>query len=372
MLWYIVAGRGGILKKFKISNLLTSSFKWTVFGGDIFCLLVHIFFLCVFKAFDITFMVYFNVGSIIFYSLLAIVILTKEAYTFSVCIALIEIIIHAIAATVSVGWNWGFAMFIVCIVPIPFMLEFKKRFMPYLISTIIVLAFLILKAYTTVEGSVMYSVDSQAASTAMYMFNSFFAFFLIIAISAVFKISRAESQQKLNDKNETLIRLAAIDPLTQLFNRRAMTSYMKTVQERAAATNTTYVVVMGDIDDFKRINDTYGHSCGDKVIETVARIMAECVPSEGYVCRWGGEEVLFAIPNCTSEKGTQVAEKIRSKIEAERFTSENGSYGVTITFGVYECDGRISYEKGISIADKYLYYGKQNGKNVVINHFADK
>ena len=146
-----------------------------------------------------------------------------------------------------------------------------------------------------------------------------------------------------------------------------MTDYLRSIHDNSERTGEKYVIAMCDIDNFKMINDTYGHQAGDTALVRISQLIMRQVPTEGYVCRWGGEEILFIVPSCDCETGTRIAETIRGEVEALSFDAENESFGVTLTFGVSESRQGISYEKIISAADDCLYYGKENGKNMVVN-----
>ncbi|MBR1765013.1 MAG: GGDEF domain-containing protein [Ruminococcus sp.] len=331
-------------------------------------LIIHAFFMIDFFLNDIIEMAVFNIFSVLLYTYLTV--FTKrypQRLNYFACFAIFEIVLHAALATLFVGWESGFMMFVVCVTPFPFFLPFKNDTTAFLISGLCGAAFVALKLYTNSGDRVIYADEiSQAGINAMYTFNTVLSFLMIIIFSTIYKIKKRLDEVELINKNESLSMLAKIDPLSQLFNRRAMIDFLKTIEKSALAKHETYVIVMGDLDGFKRVNDTYGHSCGDEVIKAVSRIMMQSVPTEGYVCRWGGEELLFAIPNSSEEDGERVAESIRAQLAAQRFSSEGRSYYVTITFGVCQCDGSQSYERGLSVADRRLYYGKEHGKNRVI------
>lgn len=353
--------------KFDATRFANISPKYVYLFADICCLIVHIVFIFYFRYIGVTEMMYFNFFSSALYLGFSFLIFNVENVTPMLCIALFEIVVHAVAATVYVGWGYGFAMFLVCIAPVPFFVEFKRVMTPYIITPVIVTVFMLLKFYTVDDAHVIYPDFDKTSQLVLYTFNSFFAFLMIICIAAIYKISKQISQHQLKAKNETLSRLATIDPLTRLFNRRAMMDFFKQIQRNAAAADSRYIIAMGDIDNFKQVNDTYGHAYGDMVLKQISEAMSILVPSEGYVCRWGGEELLFVIPNTGIEAGTRVAAQIRSELEAMSFSCGADTFGVTITIGVCECGKDLSYEEGLKIADQYLYYGKKHGRNCVIN-----
>ncbi len=335
---------------------------------DAVFLLAHLFYLFFFLHNDITEMFVFNIVSVSVYALLGRLICKEPDHvTFYACIAIAEVALHAGAATLFMGWETGFSMFIVCCGPFPFFLKFKSWHLPAVLEILFISEFIFLRTYTGRPNGVIYTQISDKTITLIFVFNTLMSFLMIVTFSSINKFMKQLEEQKMKDKNEELSMLIKIDPLSQLFNRRAMVDFLKRLDENAKNRGEIYVIGMGDLDNFKHINDTYGHASGDKVITVVSRIMTECVPSEGYVCRWGGEELLFAVPAASMEQGRQIAEKIRNRLKKYVFTSDEGAeFSVTITMGVTECSGAISYERGVSIADQYLYYGKSQGRNRVI------
>ena len=345
------------------------SIEVTLLLIDLFFLSAHVFFLIYFKLHGAEEMFRFNIVSVAIYALMGVCAFRKPSHiTLYSCITLLEVLAHAGTAALFIGWRAGFAMFIVCCAPFPFFLDFKHSFAAYIFDALIVAEFIVIKAITINHPvSVYQTVITDKEAGRLYIFNTCISFWMIIVFSTLYRRAKLLDQLDMKARNELLTMLAKIDPLSQLFNRRAMADFLKKIEQDAKEGRGGYVIAMGDLDGFKHINDTYGHSAGDNVITTVSKIMTEVVPSEGYVCRWGGEELLFAVPNMDAAKGCELAERIRSKLESHRFTAGDGTeYRVTVTFGVCGCDGSFSYEKAVSIADKYLYYGKEQGKNRVI------
>ena len=146
-----------------------------------------------------------------------------------------------------------------------------------------------------------------------------------------------------------------------------MMDYIKKIESNSRRTNSVYSMCLGDIDDFKHVNDTYGHEVGDKVLRAVSDVIAGNVPSEGYVCRWGGEEILFVVPNTDTESCEKIAKSICQKIHECTFKENSRSFNISMTFGVYSVTPNENYDEGISKVDKLLYKGKNQGKNCVVS-----
>ncbi len=162
-------------------------------------------------------------------------------------------------------------------------------------------------------------------------------------------------QRTLMEKNAQLITLAETDSLTGLFNRRYLISAVK-------ESSVQYSVILFDIDDFKQINDLYGHQLGDEVLITLSNTVKSLSNEHDIASRWGGEEFLIYLPNTDQTQAEAKAERIRSSINA-LFFNEAGK--ISASFGVATQTQGESLEQLIKMADKALYRSKVKGKNCV-------
>lgn len=181
------------------------------------------------------------------------------------------------------------------------------------------------------------------------------------------------TRQKLQQANEQLkqtltqLEIAGItDQLTGLYNRRYFVDKIEYEIGRSKRNVTTFAIIIGDLDDFKQINDMYGHLAGDYVLIEVARMMQESVRSQDIISRWGGEEFIIILPDTDEEGALIVAEKIRTKIADFNFIYESRTLNVTVTFGVTRYGSGLSANDMIKKADNALYQGKRHGKNKTI------
>ncbi|MCR5481503.1 MAG: GGDEF domain-containing protein [Clostridia bacterium] len=158
------------------------------------------------------------------------------------------------------------------------------------------------------------------------------------------------------------------DPLTELFTRRKMNLYLQNAYNQSKSGKKSFCLLMLDIDDFKKVNDTYGHDCGDAVLKLVAGIVLGTLKPDDKAFRWGGEEILILMEG-DKEEGIYVAEIIRDRIE-QQFIFYKGQepVRVTVTIGMSELDSGLSMSRLMEIVDKNLYKGKGNGKNQVVFH----
>lgn len=171
-----------------------------------------------------------------------------------------------------------------------------------------------------------------------------------------------ERTKELTQTLETLEKITKTDYLTKLPNRR----YMYEIMNERIDHQKPFYVALGDIDNFKIINDQYGHNCGDEILITIARILEEKIKGKGIACRWGGEEFLLVIDGKHQDKVVSIIEEIRSAIENKVITFEGIKLSTTMTFGISPFNKNMKIDHCISIADLAMYRGKEIGKNRVI------
>jgi diguanylate cyclase (GGDEF)-like protein len=138
--------------------------------------------------------------------------------------------------------------------------------------------------------------------------------------------------------------------------------------EEAARSGIPFCVLLIDVDDFKQINDRYGHLTGDRVLQHSAAMLVECVRQSDIVARYGGEEFVILVNNCRLEKGRELAERIRLRFAQAPFHEGDRSIAVTVSIGVAQSDASQQTNMlvdMISRADKALYRAKFLGRNRV-------
>ena len=161
---------------------------------------------------------------------------------------------------------------------------------------------------------------------------------------------------------ERLEYLATTDPLTLLYNRRKFDELMEYELERDKRYQSGLSIIFCDIDHFKKINDMHGHDVGDDVLRELSAEIRTSLRQSDIVARWGGEEFIILIPNCTADTAVTIAENIRKKIETYKF---NKAGKVTASFGVTHVLGHDDKTTLIKRVDKALYAAKENGRNRV-------
>jgi len=189
----------------------------------------------------------------------------------------------------------------------------------------------------------------------------FFILFIIIYVG----------NSVIKETVETLYMLekfAHYDSLTRVYNRRKLSQILQNEIERAKRYQRPLSILILDVDNFKEINDTYGHSFGDEVLKEIAKILKMNIRKTDYVGRLGGEEFILILPETVKENAYKVAEKIRKAVEI--YFEKNYGKRLTVSIGVsqlYDFDNQLLKDI-IELADRALYKAKRNGKNMVVVH----
>ena len=354
-------------------------YKYLSFINKVF-LVVHIGFLLLFANLKINFMVYFNLGSILFYTL-AFFMLQKFKIHLYVYLASIEILLHMSAATLCVGLGCNFQLCLFGVILFFFIIECilpdkKKSITPVLIL------------------SSLYSVAIVALYVAGNRISPFYplsltetgilAVVIVIFVLLLIITSMLFLLRYMVHEEEKLTKKAEYDALTGIPNRFFM---MDEIQKLFIENGQKdYYLAMIDIDNFKNINDTYGHCQGDEVLfrfasilrnicrrtDTVFRkILAKTIilqaQKHGFkYCRWGGEEFLL-LGKCRScEIPKDILEELRSAISSNCVRTSRESFRYTVTIGAGKYTSGQSAKEWLDFVDKQLYKGKRSGKNQVV------
>lgn len=177
----------------------------------------------------------------------------------------------------------------------------------------------------------------------------------------------AKKNAALSDAFKKMEELARTDPLTGLLNRRALVELIEYEAQRQLRSEKPMVFIIADIDHFKQLNDTFGHECGDQVLQSVADFFRSSFRQQDTVCRWGGEEFLIMLPETGLEDAETLAHKLRRAITELEHPCDGAGLHLTMTFGVARCDPEADPVECINRADQALYRGKKAGRDQVIS-----
>jgi two-component system cell cycle response regulator len=167
---------------------------------------------------------------------------------------------------------------------------------------------------------------------------------------------------------EAARQLAITDGLTKIYNHRFFQELFEKEYKRSDRYNTVFSLIMLDIDHFKKVNDTYGHLCGDEILKGLSILIKSCLRSMDIVARYGGEEFAVLLPETNGPEAYQTAERIRRSVEETTFMGTEAGLKVTVSQGVatYPSMDVHDRQEMIAKADGALYEAKENGRNKVI------
>lgn len=205
---------------------------------------------------------------------------------------------------------------------------------------------------------------NHSAEILLQSLNTIYIFTHLLIVCLLFSSNIQESEKQLMLYNRELRMQASTDALTKLYNRRYMLDLLE--KQIADSPEENFSIALGDIDLFKRVNDTYGHNCGDEVLRCLAALFKEKIQGKGYVCRWGGEEFFFFFPGMNIDEAYAVMTDMNLAVSLLPIPYEGQTHQVTMTFGMEEYDFKGELEALIKKADDKLYYGKKNGRNQVV------
>ncbi|MFW5689813.1 MAG: diguanylate cyclase [Spirochaetota bacterium] len=175
-----------------------------------------------------------------------------------------------------------------------------------------------------------------------------------------------EANERIQEQNQLLARLARTDALTGLLNRRAMQEQLERELRLTSRGRPPFSVLLIDLDDFKGVNDRYGHRAGDRVLVHLAESLGSQLRASDVRSRWGGEEFMVLFSGTHAEAALRVAEKLRAHFAEHPTQVDGDEIYVTFTGGLVEATSDDTVDSLFSRADKALYQGKLAGRNRVV------
>ena len=335
-----------------LNSKRTKYIGWTV---SVCFLLIHILMLIIFGVNGVTPMFYFNIFSILFYSVCFFVI-HKEQYILFVVSTYYEVVIHMCLAAVFTGWENAFQITLIGLSILAFIAEYLGRSLDLRYVHALPLC---------ISGAASYLVTFVITSNfdAPYALSATATFWMqILWALIVFSITISSLQlfTLLTFRSESILsKQATTDNLTGLYNRYyVLRNGVRYMHRKGFA-------AMLDIDDFKDINDTHGHNYGDYVLKTIAELMKEHF-GDCMVSRWGGEEFLIFGSSDNFAQKIMLFDLFLQSVRSYDFCYEGVHTGLTVTIGVSQYTSGMDFTNWINLADKKLYVGKRSGKDQVV------
>ncbi len=277
------------------------------------------------------------------------------------------ILLSAVSMCVSILYGSGASPMIFMLIQIMVLftvnlLDLRNRLS---FTAVLVAYYLFLFNYMEMSSPV-YALDDPEINL-FRLLHIFIGAFITFGIMGVTTVDSQLWEKDLIERNASLRTLAAYDSLTGISNRTAIMEMLnKATELYRKARMDALTVAIADIDFFKKVNDTYGHICGDIVLKEVAFLMRDFMEDKGKVGRWGGEEFLFVFYNMNGEQVERELYDLQGKLRNLVVNYESYSFSVTLTFGVAEYSSVRDVIDTIGEADRKLYMGKQSGRNVIV------
>jgi len=272
---------------------------------------------------------------------------------------ILKILTYSLVTTFLFGTNVNVHWFVLlAILPTSLYLDFNK------VERIVIIASMPLLINLQLLFPYIYPTPFNMENDRFleFFFANIIALGLIVEVT-IDSITTIRINQ-LQERNAKAFQdMSNLDPLTRLYNRRFAEQFFDKMI--GSGQDLPCLLCMIDIDEFKNVNDTYGHDMGDKVLQVLAELLRKNTRQSDLVCRWGGEEFLLGMPGCDLEIGRDIMEKIRKKIEDEVIPAESSAIRITVTggMGVLEDD---NLKQILDECDKKLYEGKRSGRNKIV------
>lgn len=227
------------------------------------------------------------------------------------------------------------------------------------------------KAVTIAEIALISAVYILLASRSgieysLIEYTEFLIFFLPFMLVAYITTMLAAD---VNYGKEMFKTLSETDEMTGLLNKRSFSPMLHKATEVAIQYSQPLSAMMIDADNLKKVNDTYGHKAGDKLILTIASTIQDCLRTSDIICRYGGDEFVALLPQLPSERAMETAERLRSAIENTSFDVDGQRITTTVSIGIATYPDEVSIaEELLEKADETLYESKKSGRNIVISY----
>jgi diguanylate cyclase (GGDEF)-like protein len=282
----------------------------------------------------------------------------------------IELLVTIIVTSLFLSFNSGFNLYALALIPFTYFVAFSlKKSNQYVLNP---LPFTIASSLVFVLSEFIKNINylnvdplPKRLINLLYYSNVLGALFIIIFICSIYSRRSNTLRDSLEKENTRLDSFANMDVLTELHNRRYIETCLNTAYNRAHNDSCQFSILLCDLDNFKSINDTYGHLSGDKVLTDFSNILKSNIREFDCASRWGGEEFLIIVKGGIPI-ASLIAERISKATANSLVHTESEDIRYTVTIGVASYKKGQSIEDLIEIADKNLYLGKHSGKNCYI------
>jgi len=294
-----------------------------------------------------------NVVSVALY-LFAYWLLGRRRNRPAIVLIWIEVLIHAALGTLLIGWDSGFHYFLLMFITALFAAMQRRN--AWLTAGV-------LWSFYVGLYALMWFVEplqpiSPFGLLGVFLFN-LTVVFCMFSYLVLFYVSTVSASQR------ALRRMATVDALTGLFNRRHLAELANKEIARHARDSGHLSFLLLDVDHFKQFNDRHGHDTGDRILARISTVLAQASREQDCIGRWGGEEFLIVLPGTDLVQAIQTAERIRCAVANHSWVFEDLEVAVTVSVGVSQYHAGETLSAAIARADMALYEGKRLGRNRV-------
>ena len=316
----------------------------------------HLIFIPLFFWINVDILAWFNFFSVTIW-FVSFLLNRRGLHTRAIVLISLEVFLHAVVATYILGWDSGFHYYLVPFVLFIF-INHKQSLLLIGMQTVSIFIVYLWMLLTT-RGEHFQNVISSDVMDGFQFLNIAINFLAIGLLGYALRTSSMRAEWEMEQ-------LAITDALTGLYNRRKIYAVVEMEQARLQRSGKSSVLVISDIDLFKEVNDQYGHDSGDYVLREVSALMLSTLRKQDVISRWGGEEFIMLLPETDMAGAKRVIEVLREVIASHDFKHNSKQMTVTMTFGMALLDGRQPIEAVLKQADKFLYQGKEKGRNCVV------
>ena len=325
--------------------------KMTCFTANIAYLVLRVFYLVLFIVSNLWIMVWYDLATIFVY-LFCFYLMKKKKYYLYALVCGNEFFAFIIVASLMIGFNTGFHFYLIGLSVVSFFTSYfsksknlKNPIIWASLTLIIYFVIYFISSFNPPHYAIEKWLEVTLFATHIVVVMLFVVFYLSIFLKYAMSL-----EKKIMSESRT-------DELTELSNRYGLYDYFFQEKDKASK-----VLALFDIDNFKKINDEYGHITGDYILKRVAEVTSNKL-NDCFVSRYGGEEFVIVLDK---EGSFERLEEFRKSIEKEDFEFEGHKFDITITIGVADYEEDIVLEKWVDLADEKMYSGKESGKNKTV------
>lgn len=314
-------------------------------------LFLRLIYLAIFIVSKAYVLIWVDVASILIYIACFFLIKHRKYYPYALLCGN-EIFAFVITTTIMVGFNAGFHLYLIGLCVVSFFTTYfskTKNIKGSIIWVGLSLAIYLTLYFVTRFNQPMYVIN-EVVEMILFSGHAIIAFFYVAFYLVIFVKYTLSLEKKIMNESRT-------DELTQISNRYGLYDYFNQEDKKESK-----VLALFDIDDFKLINDEYGHAAGDYILKRVAELTVNALPNS-FVCRYGGEEFVAVLNN---DNCFETLDNLRKRIEEEVFEFEGKQHKITITIGAASYEEDMALEKWVGAADERMYFGKNSGKNKTV------